>query len=141
MIQAFRAIPADLREWLTWIQGIETQGTFTGTLTGYATPPTGELVWTKLGRRVSLYAPETITGTSNATSLTLTGVPASIMPATAKHGTTIVVDNNQAVNAMFNALGTTITFYMGVPYVASGFTNPGVKGLYAGAMLTWLLDT
>jgi hypothetical protein len=142
VIRVFPSIPQNMREWATWIASIETQGEFTGTLTGYASLPTGDVVWTKLGRRVTIYNPTSILGTSNATTLTMTGVPSSITPATGgKHCPVILIDNGVVVSGLANITSTVITYYMGSPLTTSGFTGSGSKGLFAGCMLSWVLDT
>ncbi len=62
-----------------------TQTSFTGTLTGCTTTPTYVMNYVKVGNAVTLeMATSGFTGTSNATSKTITGMPAIIRPATGK---------------------------------------------------------
>lgn len=56
-------------------------GSFTGTLTGFTANPTGTFRWIKSGGIATLYTAANITGTSNAVTMTLTGIPAAITPA------------------------------------------------------------
>lgn len=59
-------------------------GTFTGTFTGFTSNPTGTCTWARIGKLCLLTFPNmsTITGASNATTFTMTGLPAAIQPAT-----------------------------------------------------------
>lgn len=67
-----------------------TSGSFTGTLTGYASGPSGTFYWNLLDldgthSKVTLWADPAgagVTGTSNATTMTMTGIPAAINPTT-----------------------------------------------------------
>jgi hypothetical protein len=54
-------------------------GTFTATLTGVTTTIQGTARWVRNGSEVALYLPA-LTGTSNSTACTITGLPASIQP-------------------------------------------------------------
>ena len=66
--------------------GAATTGTFTGTLTGFASATTVTCAYSSVGGAtgaiVSLFCPAT-SGTSNSTSMALTGVPSSILPSSA----------------------------------------------------------
>lgn len=77
-------------------------GSFTGTFTGFSGSVSGTIYWKKTGQFVSLRAGAQISGTSNATTFTITGLPAVIQPAT-----------NRFVNV-------------------SGLINNGVDGLIGG---------
>jgi hypothetical protein len=57
-------------------------GTFTMGVTGFTTSPTGTASYTRIGDKVALVIPA-ISGTSNSTGFTLTGIPAAIRPTTA----------------------------------------------------------
>ena len=50
------------------------EGTFTFTGTGFTTSPTGTAYYTKIGDQVTLRIPD-ITGLSNTTAMTITGLP------------------------------------------------------------------
>lgn len=64
-------------------------GTFTVTATGMTTTVTGTAQYVKIGRQVLLGLPK-LTGVSNATTLTLTGLPALLTPDPALGGTALV---------------------------------------------------
>jgi len=53
-------------------------GTFTGTLTGMTATTTGTINFAKMGNLVLLHTEAAITGTSNTTAMTMTGVPAEL---------------------------------------------------------------
>lgn len=65
---------------------------YTGTLTGVTATVTGTIKYVKVGDHVTVAVP-TMTGTSNATTKTITGMPAAIRPAATKRAITIVTDN------------------------------------------------
>jgi len=119
------------------------RGNTTVTLTGYAAGPTGTLQWRIEGAsgRVTIWAPAAITGTSNATGLTITGLPYTVFPQTALLVPCFVTDNAVQVSASCNfASGSgTITVGMGAGFSATGFTNTGTKGLPAGFTLSYPL--
>lgn len=118
-------------------------GTFTCTLTGCTTSPTGTATWTRIGKLVVLVLPS-ITGTSNVNTMTYTGLPAAIQPATLSVQVMSIgsIENNSATVATGSAsvaVGSgTITFYLagGV----TGFTNSGVKGLSQPCAISYLLN-
>lgn len=122
------------------------RGTFTGTLTGYASGPTGTVEYTVeqfgVGRRITLYWP-TITGTSNATSLTMTGLPAALSPTGTIYGSfssgTVINNGGVTTEAQWSVNATTVTFYLGAGS-ATGFTSSGTKGLAPG-QLSYLVET
>jgi hypothetical protein len=113
--------------------GGATTGSFTGTLTGYAVNPTGTCFWTKVGTAVTLYIPS-ITGTSNATTMTLTGIPAAIQPTTTKNLLCPISDNSVgAIVGNVSVSGATFTFQKYAAFNGSpgsgGFTASGTKGV------------
>lgn len=112
------------------------EGSFTFTATGMTTSPTGTAAFTRFGSGVILSIPA-IVGTSNATTFTLTGLPAEIIPASANQACrgvcqdagveancTVRISTAGAVTLLIEAVngGTTV-----VPY-SSGWTNSGIKG-------------
>jgi hypothetical protein len=116
-------------------------GTFTATLTGCTTSPTGTATWYRAGNIVTLVLPA-VTGTSNSTSCTMTGLPSAIQPATLSAQTTRVAfsDNSSSVpdvSASVAAGSGTITFIKGT--LSAGFTNTGTKGTGAASVITYLL--
>jgi hypothetical protein len=106
-------------------------GTFTGTLTGMTgTDPTGTCAYTKLGNIVVLFIP-LISGVSDATTMTLTGLPSLIQPARTFGITVSNPTDNSAVlescTAVFAAGSGTITFQR----ASANWTASGNKSVSA----------
>ena len=57
-----------------------TAGSFTGTLTGMSASTTGTYNYRIEGNQVTIYRGTALTGTSTATTFTMTGLPAAIQP-------------------------------------------------------------
>lgn len=108
---------------------------FTMTATGMTTSPTGTAYATRVGNVVNLYVPF-ITGTSNSTAFTLTGIPSGWRPATnrdfyfclpylANNG----VDefNSGTILVSYASPGAITLFRSGS---SSGWTNSGTKSIY-----------
>lgn len=73
------------------------EGSYTGTLTGCTTAPTYTIKYTKIGNQVTIpFAGISPTGTSNATTKTITGMPADIRPAATINFGAICSDNGGA---------------------------------------------
>lgn len=114
------------------------EGSFTGTLTGMTGATTGtvnyRIVANSAGTGKIAYlwidSNSAISGTSNTTALTMTGLPAVLTPS-ANRATSMCVaqDGGNAVQAYGSVSGTTITFWTDDPFSASGWTNSGAKGL------------
>lgn len=109
-----------------------TTGTFTGTLaTGGTTTPTVSCKYTKVGTSVTLRI-GLVTYTSNATGMTLTGLPSAIQPATGGVATVMSsIFNNGSTQAGFAQVTTgTMTFLTGTigTFATTGFTPTGTKG-------------
>lgn len=101
--------------------------TFTGTMTGLTTSPTGVITCTRSGDVVSLDFP-VISGTSNTTACTITGAPASFWPTAARLVAIRGIDNGAFVAgwAQVETSGV-ITLY---PNVGLGaWTAAGTKGI------------
>ena len=126
----------------------QTSGSFTGTITGCTTSPTGTINWVKSGHMVSLYVTSNISGTSNSTTLTLTGLPSALRPT---HTTECYVPPymydagqiNQAGYALVSSAGV-ITFVRLFDFSTTGafglgFTASGLKGLIGGLTITYAL--
>jgi hypothetical protein len=104
------------------------EGSFTFTATGMTTSPTGTSTYVKVGNVVTLNLPS-ISGTSNATSFTLTGLPSIITPSSARRVTATVQDNGGNFvygMAEISAAGA-VTLYL-TPGGA-GFTASGTKAI------------
>lgn len=115
-------------------------GTFTGTLTGMTGSVTGTCRWNRVGDCVYLYMP-IMTGTSNTTAMTLTGLPAAIQPARTMMFPVGDLENNTILTGTFAgqvaAASGTLTFYLNGN--AAGFTASGTKGLATAQVVTWTL--
>jgi hypothetical protein len=81
-----------------------------------------------------------LTGTSNTTAMTLTGLPTTAIPAQTRRVFTMVTDNGTVKGgwATISTLGV-ITFGLGIDG-ATAFTNVGTKGLQQGWTLTYPLN-
>jgi len=129
---------------------IHASGSFTGTVTGLTTTEQGTVYYERIGSLVTMWIDADISGTSNTTAMTLTGVPAAITPTTQAIGrqVTAVIDNSNAVPSMTTALTTnTIQFSFpdaawgaGGSFSSIGFTNSGLKGLNVGWTFTYHID-
>ena len=107
------------------------EGTFTATLTGCTTSPTANVTYVKVGRMVTISIP-TLTGTSNTTACTLTGMPAALYAAVAnvsQHAR--VIDNGNNVTTGVMIMGATGTITMFTTAAGGAFTNSGTKGVDA----------
>lgn len=117
-------------------------GTFTGTLTGYSSNPSGTVNYILRGGRCTLFMDDSeIIGTSNATTMTMTGLPAAVQPASAIQALCVVRDNNNSNpfgKAQIAAGGAVITFHRMASdfFSASNFTASNSKGIVAG----WQID-
>jgi hypothetical protein len=117
-----------------------TTGSFTGTFNGYASPPTGTVTYTVVGNTVLLTFPA-VSGTSNATSFNMTGLPAGIQPTHAQQGLTMAENSSAAVVTSFsiNASSGTITFNQ---YLSGSFTTwtaSGTKGFGVATTIQYSL--
>lgn len=131
-------IPAGAVVWITYdgtqFQLSETvaySGTYTGTLTGLTTSPTITVRYAVSGNLVTLQVPAG-TGTSNATSFTVTGAPANIRPTGSIAGgysNVYQITNNGSAEYGTGGVAMTntgiLTFYRSGS--ATGFTNSGTK--------------
>ncbi len=120
---------------------------FTATLTGMTTTVTGTVAYKKVGRLATLYVfGGDITGASNTTAMTMTGVPAAVTALDRQRVPCFgISDNGNTIAGIADIDGAIITFYPyntnGVAnYVsasATGFTNSGTKGLLDGWSITY----
>lgn len=131
------AIARAIRELTESTAGAATTGSFTGTLTGFAANPTGTVLYS-IGADgfCTLYIIANINATSNANTLTMTGLPAAVVPTNQVLAPVFVgTDNgaNVAMSALITAGASTVTFVMGAAFSATGFNAEAViKGLIAG---------
>jgi hypothetical protein len=120
-------------------QGTDTElySTFTASLTGCTTVPTGTVRYSRQGNLVSLFIPG-ITGVSNTNAATLTGVPAAITPANAVFGFALITDNGVVEDASVIIETTSIITLRRPNGVA--FTAAGNKGTFTGVTLVYQLQ-
>ena len=117
-----------------------TSGTFTITATGFTATITATATWYVNNNTVTLSIPiNTIQGTSNATTFTLTGLPAAINPTNPKRV------------GLLSAIDASTTYTPCDAYIAANvitliparsgqvWTNSGSKILYDGN-ISWTLD-
>jgi len=107
------------------------EGSFTGTLTGCSgTAPTGTVQWSVSEGICTLTFPD-ITGTSNANTCTLTGLPAQLQPRSSTSTVRIAFSDNSAYvsdcAAQIASGSGTVTFLKSG--TAGGFTTSGTKGV------------
>jgi hypothetical protein len=130
---------------------VTSAGSFTGTLTGVSGTITGTINYRIVNNLVTLFMGADLTGTSNSTSMTITGAPVAVRPSFARAvPVTDVTDNTLALCAARAVVQTdgVIAFYIArtdttanfVRYSATGFTNSGTKGLTVGSTLTYPLN-
>ena len=119
-------------------------GTFTITYTGMTTAVTGTAVWSRNGNNVTLFFPAA-TGTSNSTSMTATGLPATLAPARAQaHNVpSFSLETGGAIpttdaNDISIATSGTVTFYLNGS--ATGFGSTLTKGVSTGFTVPYLLN-
>lgn len=118
-------------------------GTFTITYTGFTAAVTGTAVWTRNGNQVMLFLP-VATGTSNATTMTATGLPNAINPTRAQwlaQSANGVGEDNGASVVLAVRINTnnTITF-TGNGNVAGAFTASGTKGVQNACVISYMLN-
>ena len=127
------------------LQGLQiSYGTCTFTLTGCTTSPTGTGIWCRIGNVVLLFVPG-ITGTSNSTAMTLTGLPAGIQPVRTQN---LAVVYNGVINATAASTGNAYCFVSAasgtLTFVWSGsttgFTGAGTKGVNSPFTVPYLLN-
>jgi len=120
--------------------------TFTPTWTGFSSSPSGNISYLDLGAVVFLWVSTQLTGTSDATGMTITNLPAAIRPASGdRYIPCQLVDDNTALSGAVRVEnGGTMTFYMvqqigstKVGPVISGFTASGVKGFSGGFIIMY----
>lgn len=104
-------------------------GSFTATVTnGFTADFTtvveyvqiGSMVWLKWGLA---------TGTSNATTMRITGLPQSLWPQVNNRFLLPVVDNGATVHGMCTITASNGQIDFGATIAGGGFTNSGTKGL------------
>lgn len=107
------------------------EGTFTGTATGMTTSPTVTVTYVKIGGLVTLSTATTLTGTSNATTFTMTGMPSTLYPSASRVVFVRVQDNGGAATIAVATVSNAgvVSFFTTVGGTA--FTASGTKSFYA----------
>lgn len=119
-------------------------GTFTATYTGFTATITCTATWSRIGKLVSLFFC-TATGTSNATSFTMTGLPSAIQPGSLTQTMALPIGPIQNASIIDTTVSVTVTTGSGtVTFLhngnSSGWTNSGTKGFSSGATISYLLN-
>lgn len=115
--------------------GVQVKGrrdNFTGTGTGFSgTAPSANVAVYQQGDEITLVFSGAITGTSNSTACTITGLPAKYWPASDSFGVMTVQDNgaNSAMSCQVAAATGVITVGFG-----HTFTGSGGKGVVGGSL-------
>lgn len=110
-----------------------TETTAVLTATGFSgTAPSGTAIITQVGKLVTLELPA-LTGTSNATTWTLTGLPAAYSVPRAQYVAVRVTDNGFERWGLLHATGTTLTLYPNAN--GDGWTASGTKTWEGGVLV------
>lgn len=123
-----------LWEFYKWVAQILT-GEFTGYLTGMTATVSGTVKYSVVGDIVTLMIETSITGTSNATSMTMTdgagggALPADIRPSVNRSVLARVQNNTTTYNSAHAVVGANgiITFY--TDHATGAFSGSNTKGL------------
>lgn len=114
----------------------------TVTMTGFAAV-SGRMTMSRTGTMVTLSALDSLTGTSNATSMGMTGIPAEYQPTAVRIVACMVQNNGVQVQAQASiSPAGVITFSMQSAlnvFSTTGFTNAASNGLPAGTTLSYQL--
>jgi hypothetical protein len=105
-----------------------THGSYTGTATGLTTSPTGTIYYRVVGNMVFLEHKTGISGTSNATTFTITGAPAGIRPAVSSGLFCMMVRDNGTWQIGVGQMGSSGTLILDKGDL-SAWTNSGTKAI------------
>ena len=105
------------------------EATFTATGTGFTVNPTGTAEYVRIGRIVLLFLPE-LTGTSNATTFTVTGMPAAIQPTNISYQLARMVDNGGEIIGLIELIAASSTINLYASSGGAAWTAAGTKTLY-----------
>lgn len=117
-------------------------GSFVPAWTGFSAAPGGTVFWRLVGGVAFLQFGSSNTGTSNATTMTFTNLPAEVQPSTAAgpRGACFITDNSAVSIGAFGVTASGVmTFFLGTTPSASGFTNSGTKGFGSFTTLTYAI--
>ena len=110
---------------------------FTGTATGMTTSPTGSIKYSVSNSVVTLNIPD-ILGTSNATTFTVTGMPAEIRPRETTQWMPIRITDNGVIGVGIVRINTSGDLDFKVNVGGGTFTGSGSKGVN-GSVITFSL--
>lgn len=137
-------VEAVLAEIQATIDGLKTSGSWTAALTGYASNPTGTMNWYKYDDEVRLILPAAISGTSNATSMTITDLPAVIQTTTTQSVPCVAIRDSgvdfNAGYAVVTGSSSVITMALGRADGGTAFTASGTKGLTGGWTIAYSVN-
>jgi hypothetical protein len=119
--------------------------TFTPTWTGFSSSPSGDISYIDFGSFVLMFRASALTGTSNATTMTITNVPSAIRPSGQREltcpitnasnlvlgGTRVQENDGELKFEVATASGSEMLF------APAGFSSSGNKGLPAGWMIIY----
>lgn len=114
----------------------QASGSFTLTGTGFATPPTTAATYAVTGNSGQICF-DVMSGTSNATSFTMTGVPVAARPVNSQATTLYFATNNGTVttgNAILSNTGVFIMQYLTGGAISGTWTASGNKALSPGCV-------
>ena len=115
------------------------QNTATLTLTGCTTSPTTTARYNIVNGVVTLEI-DAVTGTSNATTMTMTGLPSVLSPARTQYFQVYLEDAGASQMGMVTVSGTTLVFGKTFP-TPGGFTNSATaKGVPTSFVITYNLQ-
>jgi hypothetical protein len=115
---------------------ITASGTFTGTITGCTTAPTATFNYEIAGNTATIYCSAGLTGTSNATTCTITGMPSLLNPVNGQLATLQLEDNTAAFIGLASPSGGVITLQK---LANASFTGSGTKGWFPASTITYSL--
>lgn len=127
-------------EWKAIYDSGNERGSFSATMTGFSSDPAPTVKYTRTGQHVDLMFATTGVGTSDATGMTLSSLPASIRPASTPSVPCLVEDNGTIGQGWAFFSGDTITFGNGVAGSTSGFTNSGQKGIQLNQVISYTMQ-
>ena len=108
------------------------------TLTGCTTSPTGTARFVRQGKVVTAYFP-VISGTSNTTAATLTGLPTALYPTRDQTVPCLTRDATAGLKVATATIGTSGVVTLFTDAGGGGFANTGTKGILLQT-LSWSLE-
>lgn len=115
------------------------RGSFALTLSGVECSCHGDVAWAASGRTVQLLVGKSgISGSSNANSLSASGLPAVLVPTIEQSVPVQIIDNGAVVSGRA-VIGPSALIAFAREGGETGFGRSGTKGLPAGALITYSL--